>query len=733
MRNIKKLTNNLFLSTIVLCVGNTFVYAQDALGSFGLEEVVVTAQKRAENLQTVALSITAYSGDFLEKSNIANFNDLQSRTPGLVYEEFSAGMPRYFIRGIGSANKSSAVDSAVGIFVDEIYMGRPEMVNNSFFDLERVEVLRGPQGTLFGRNVVGGAISFFTRKPDEEFRARLSATYGNYKTIETKGSVSGPLSDNVFGLVSISTRNHDGYAFNETTGNDIEDEQYVSARAALRFVPNEDLEIQINADVSRRRGTGGWWDLYREGPRSAGKSNSERRRGANHADDGFGNVDNHGISLNVQLDTSLGTLTSITGYRKSETEQRANSTGLFVASLTAADRANYFHTLFIQEDNQYAKQFSQEVRLSSDGSGPFNWVGGLYYFHESVEHFKITDYRFMSFNIEGRVQSDAESKVDAIAAFANASYAFDEQFSLQVGLRWSQDKKKHVLISHGKPFSPYTAYGVVVPNFTAYGSDTWSALTPAASLNYQATPDHLLYATISRGFKSGGYNDEDREKYAAERGFAPEYAWNYEIGAKTEWFDRRARLNFSAFYIDYTDLQVGIIQQIDPNLPPLSFTGNAGKTVVKGIELEWNLIPLEGLNLYGNYSYTHSRIKELIQSGVDLSGKVLPRAPKHKVFVGASYTVIVGEGSSVTGRVDYTYSTEYFSTIVNNPVELVPNQHNLDASILLELTDARWGFELWAKNLTNETNINTIANVSGDGFATFQSPRTYGATIHFRY
>lgn len=698
-----------------------------------LEEVIVTAQKRAENLQAVSLSLTAFSGDFLEKSKIEGFNDLKSRTPGLIYEEFTPGQPRYFIRGIGSIARSSAVDSAVGIFVDEVYMGRPESVNNDFFGIERVEVLRGPQGTLFGRNVVGGAVSFFTRKPTEDLKAQVAATYGNYNLIEGKAYVNGALTDKLFGSVSVTSRNHDGYAFNTTTGNDLEDEQFISARAALRYVANDDLDIQLNADISRRRGTGVWWDLYREGAASIGKSNPDPRRGANDTSDGNSDVDNKGVSLHIQWDAGIGDLTSITAYRESELAARSNTTGLYVAGLTDPNKLNYFHTLFIQEDDQSAKQFSQEIRLASQGDTRLSWVGGLFYFHENVDHAKITDYRFIRFNLQGHIQYDANTVTDAFAAFANASYKFTDAFSVQAGLRWSHDQKDHVSVASGNPFVPFRNRGVIVSGWTSEGDDSWSALTPALSLNYQIVEDKYLYATVSRGFKSGGFNDQETEKLAADTSFAPEYAWNYEAGLKSEWFDKRLRINASFFYLDYKDLQVSIVQQVDPNLPPIGVTGNAGKATVKGVELEWVIVPVEGLTLYGNYTYTDSKIKDLISGNANLDGNKLAKAPKHKLFAGASYSLALDDTTTATARVDYTYSSNFFSTINNSPIELIPTQHSLDAGLRLDLAEGRWGVEVWGKNLTDELNVNSLSNVSGDGFASFSPPRTYGVTLHFRY
>ncbi|MGV3481569.1 MAG: TonB-dependent receptor [Sphingobium sp.] len=707
---------------------------QPAEETGGLEEIVVTAQKTRDNLQTVPLSLTAFTGDNLTRSNIENVKDLAARTPSLNVDTFSPGQPRYFIRGIGGTAAGSARDAAVGVFVDEVYMGRPSMTSTDFVDIDRVEILRGPQGTLFGRNVVGGALSYFTRKPDDEFRAQAALTVGNYDKIDGSFAVSGPLSEGVSAKLSFSSRNHGGYAFNETTDKDIETEHSNAVRGALRFQPGEGVDIQLNADYSKLTGNGNWWHLLREGPNSIGKANADPRRGRNYTDDGFNRIRNGGVSLNARFESPIGEIASITAYRESKLRTRANTTGLFVAELTDPNRNQYHHTLFIQEDDTDSKQFSQELRLASDISDRLSSVVGIYYFHEKVDTTNITDYRFLRFNSQGRRRFDASNTTDSYAVFANLAWEVTDWLKLRGGLRWSRDEKDHIVVAGGNNYTPYRDGGVIVPGFTAPGRAAWSALTPAFSVNFQATPTKFLYASVSRGFKSGGFSDTEVERLSAMEPFDPEFAWNYEVGLKSEWLDRRLRFNASLFYTDYTDLQVTVIRQVDPNFPPFGVTGNAGKVVIKGAELEINAVPVEGWNLYGTYAYTDSNIKELISGTTNLRGNRLPRAPKHKFSIGTSYSVDVQNKVRITGRAEYTYSSNFYSSILNSPVDQIPNLKNLDLGLSFSTPDDRWSLELWGKNVTDRLNINTISEVPPlDGYAQFQPPRTYGATLRFRY
>jgi iron complex outermembrane recepter protein len=692
-----------------------------------LDEVIVTAQKTSENLQTVPLAITALSGDFLDRSKVEGFVDLKSRVPSLAYDEFAPGQPRYYIRGIGNINKSSGVDPGVAIFVDDVYMGRPSMTSTDFTDLDRVEVLRGPQGTLFGRNATGGAVSFFTRKPDRVGRFDGQVTTGNYGLYGASAVVGGPLADGISVKLGATARTHKGYAFNEIAGKDVEDEDFAGVRGAIRFQPNDAWDIQLNVDGSRRRGTGPWWDLAVESAADVGKSNP--------IDVGYADIDNAGASLTVNWKTDIGTVTSISAYRNAQNHNRANTTGLNVLPLSDPDRRNQFTTLFIQQDDENATQYSQELRVDSELGPRFKFVVGAFFFHDDVFHQKLTDYDFVLFGptgLAGRFSFNANNKTDGYAVFANGAYQLTDDLKIEAGLRWSHDKKEHNVIARGRNYAGFMNNGAPVAGYDAPASASWSALTPMASINYQATPDAMVYATVSRGFKSGGFNDTDNDRASALRPFNPEYVWNYEMGTKTEWFDRRLRLNATAFYMNYQDLQVTIVTIVDPALPPIYVNGNAGKTTIKGLEFEFDAVPMEGLNFYGNYTYTDANINRLTTGGVSYAGKKLPHVPKNKFFAGASITRPVG-GFSVTGRVDYAYQSNYFGTIANLSNERSLSQTNVDAGLTITAPGRHWAFEIWGKNLTNELNINTITASSGDGFATYLPPKTYGVTLHVNY
>jgi iron complex outermembrane recepter protein len=724
------------LATIVAC-GVSIPAAAQERSNGGLEEVIVTAQRRAENLQTVPLALSSFSGNYLQREKVEDVSELGSRVPGLQYEQFSPGEPRFFIRGLGSISRSSAVDGDVGVFMDDVYLGRPEMTNINFYDLENLEILRGPQGTLFGRNVVGGAVSYHTKRPTDELKILAQVGYGNFNTFETAATITGPLTDKVSAKLSAGTRNHDGYNFNQTTRHDVEDERFIGASGAIRFRPTDDLDIQLNGDFSRRRGTGPWWILYREAADQLGKAYPDPRNGKGYTDDGFANIDNNGVSLNANWTTAYGTLTSITAYRDSMKANRSNTTGLYAAQITdppAVIAANS-NIVFLQEDDQWSDQFSQELRFASPSGERLTWVGGLYYFEEHVKHDFYVDYRFLFpfFKAQGQSLFKAHTNTRAYAGFANGSYKIFDTLSVQAGVRWSRDEKDHVLTPTGVYTNAFTINGVKVPTWTAQGQGGWNAVTPTASLKWQVTPDKLLYFTYSKGFKSGGFNDNDLEYLSATTPFNPEYVENYEVGAKTEWFDHRLRVNLAAYDMRYTDLQVVILIPATNVGPSRQVTGNAGSALSQGVELELNWLPTDELSFLMTYNYAHTRIDQLVVVGVNQAGNQLTRSPRHKLFLGANYAKPLANDMTATARVGWSYQTKYFTGTDNAKAGIVPTQRNLDAGVGLELQGGRWFVELWGKNLTDSIKPVFPSPVGDDAYSALMPPRTYGVSVRYKF
>lgn len=706
-----------------------------------VSDIIVTATRREESAQRVPVAITALSASDLQARGISGTNDLQFQVPGLQIYSTQVGITNYTIRGLGNANnRSSTADGAVGVFVNEAYIGRPFLVNTDFMDMERVEVLRGPQGTLFGRNTIGGAISFYSTKPGPETRAGGEVTIGNYNQRDAGAFISGQIAENVYAKVAVTTRNHDGYNYNTTTHTAVDDQRMTGVSAALRFTPTSNLDITLNVDTTIRRGFGSWWIDWVRGPYSgAPYANPRSGNGAN--DNGFGNINNTGGSLNIGWATPIGDFTSVTAYREGKLDSRSPSTGTMPAPPgPPAVNSDLSNILFTQEDDYRTRQYSQEFRLASNNDSPFKWLLGAYYFHEKSYHTGIVDFQFNNYyGYTGRARYDSVGTTDAFALFGNLSYNITDKLKVQAGLRWSNDHKESTETASGQSYGAgFKINGVSAPGgFTANGAKTFQAATPSFTVNYQATPTVFLYATVSKGFKSGGFNDVSDEKFAAETAYLPEKVWNYEAGFKADLFDRHARLNVSAFRLDYTNLQVSEVVPAYAGGPNLVVIANAGKTHNQGIETEFQIFPVSNLQFYGNFSYQDSKVDQLsmVVSGVQLNqaGNKLPLVPKTKWMIGGAYTFPMGEALDTTVRAAYSKTASYYGYITNNPLELVPPQSDLTASILFQPRDSRWNVELWGKNLENKLNITQMFQIFNASYAKLGVPRTWGVTVRFKY
>jgi iron complex outermembrane receptor protein len=695
-----------------------------------LGEIVVTATKRAENVQSIPLAVSAIGADTLERENIDTIDDIRNRVPSLQSYSFNVGVPTYTIRGIGSIGRSLAVDGAVGLFMNEVYLGRGFLLNTDLADIERVEVLRGPQGTTFGRNTIGGALSFHTSKPSDSVRMKGQLSIGNYDAVDMKAFISGPLSEKLAAKLAVVSRNRDGFNFNTTTNNDVEDLNFLAVSGSLLYKPTENLELLLNFDTSRRRGTGDWWVIQNEGP-LAGRAYANPRRGDGHTDDGLGNVNNKGADLHLSYEIDAGTVTSITAYREGDMHSSTNSTGKRVALLTdpPAVKAVLGDNLFVQDESYDARQFSQELRFASNKDGPVNWIAGLFYFKENVDHLRFTHARSTARNTETRGGFDSTGWTESYAGFASVGVAPTRWLELQGGLRWTHERKFLSETAFGQSSGrPYTIEGVPAPSgFTSNARSSWEALTPSLSVNLKPSSTKFLYATVSRGFRSGGFNDNQTEKVDAETPFDPEYVWNYEIGAKTEWFDRRLRLNVAGFFLDYSNQQVGIAV---PNTSPVIFvTGNAGKSTVKGFEIEAEATPIPGLYLNAAYTYLKSRLDDLpLTNGGNLRGNEMPRVPRNKLYLSASYEFDIGEFDLIP-RLSYNYTDRQFTTTANNLPEVVPPTENIDWSVGIENKDRGYGVEFWMKNAQNNLNYTALFSFSGTVYGHMSPPRTYGVTL----
>ncbi len=742
--------------------GNT-----DNSDTFAIEEITVTAQKRSENLQETPLAITAIGGATLREDDISNLQDIGNRTPGMVFAAFSPGQPEIAIRGIGTKEDGASASDSVVVSVDDVYIAARTAQVFDIFDLERVEVLRGPQGTLYGKNSIGGSINFVTTMPDEDTKVRFRQTVGDYGRFDTAGMLSGQVAENLFGKVTFSRRKYDGYVTDVLVGSPlfgkkIDDGNTFAYRGVLRWTPSEDLEVIVTADGaddniggSNREPVGSAGPLHNCGCASDPIAVNKALGGAGSAFTSLNNVKGftkrrvQGYSVKINWDQSWGTFTSISAYRKSSFNWLEDSEGLpgsktFVALNAPGGPGPAFTApatdgfAFDVNDGaiEHTKQYTQEARLTSDSETALNWVVGTFYSREETDRTESFFFPSIGLNIAGVNQpSDMASvqsnKSDSFAVYADGSYDVTDKLTLHAGARWSTEKKD--MTAQGIVNS---GFGLLIKNFAKVNaSDRWSNVSWRFVADYQVTDEAMVYGSVSTGYKSGGFTGSASTAQRATTPFDQEKATNFEVGLKSQFFDNRVRLNLAGFYTNYNNLQVTRFFQPENAGFGQFITENAGKAHLKGIEVEYTVLLTEDFEVGGTYAYLDAKYVNFtgtpsINGTGDFTGNTLRQAPKHSASAYGKYTVQIEDGSSVSAKVNYRYQSLSYYDPNNNNLATIPAYSLWDARIAWNSPDGKWELAGWIKNIGDKEYRTHVFSQRGSriAFALFGAPRTYGFT-----
>lgn len=702
--------------------------AAPSVAQQGDHDIIVTAQRQAQRLQEVPVSVTALGTAELRANSIETASDLALRTPGLTVGGYDPVQLDFSMRGIGSTPgiaQGAGGNPSVVVFVDGVYAGRGGIPDLDSLDLERVEVLRGPQGTLFGKNAIGGLIQFISRKPQAEPSIFAEGTYGNYNRIGITARGNVPLTDKLYMSAGFSGKYRDGYEYNETTGNRVNDEKMSTGQLALRYLPTETLDITLRGSIMHQDQKGNprhnlCDDSFNGGVHCVGINPDPRV--VNAWVDGKIKRTIQSYSGEINLDTGFGEITSLTAYRKISFDFQ---TPFFSNPINPP-----FQVESTDFGNEKATQFSQELRMAFHTADErLNGQVGVYYLTEKIrrQQGQIQDFPTPAGSGTGFYPQTVHS--DSLAAFGQLDYEILPSVTLTAGARITWEKKKGHFqgykLDSGPGLPPPLA---VIDGYDVKSSKSWKAVTPRFAINWQANSDLLLYGSISRGYKSGGYQGLAGEGVGASTPYDPEYAWSYEAGAKTDWFDRRLRLNASVYHTSYSNLQIS-------QLVPLCcvVVTNAARARIRGAELEFVVRPVEGVQFDGSYAYTDTKFTEYAVSGLDYTGNRLPRAPKDKLNVGAHFEVPLGNLSARL-RADYSWIGDAYFEASNIPQQLWPSHDNLDARLTVAGPDDRWEVAVWGKNLTNEL-VPTYLTYFGPFqqiLTPWQPPRTYGVTLTFR-
>jgi iron complex outermembrane receptor protein len=723
----------------------TDTFAQSAGAT--LEEIVVTAQRREENLQDVPISIIALTGAMLEETGIRDPRDLQTFVPGMQFQSGTAATTTIiFLRGVGIGDFNANTVGAVGVYADEVYLGANSGKLFNAFDGDGIEVLRGPQGTLYGRNTTGGAIKFSSVKPSDELSSNVSLLYGNYNDIRLEGGIGGPLvADKVKVRVSGLYETRDGTTKNRVTGDDVNDMDLWAARAIVDFTPTDSSLLRLIVHGGQNNGGARQFQHRGQGidfstpPNPNFDENGVPLDGMGYADtdhnvlagdyniQGKEDVDVFGASLLARLELDGVTLTSITAYEKVDRK-----------TLEDTDASPNNVLTGVYEDKP--RQWSEELRAQSNGSEPLTWIAGAFFFHDDLEtnssYDVLRDLRpfFVSpenptgFSPENNIyfaRYPYTQKTDSWALFGQADYRFSDKLTLTAGLRYTEDK---IDLDYRSYFdeSPYFTFTVLDVN----ESKSFSDLSGRLALSYKTSEHTMIYGSISTGYNSGGFAGFAAIDPVQLKPFDPEHLYAYEVGFKSEMMDNRVRLNASAFYYDYQDLQV-FIYDLSTGVP-LQSKLNAGSGSVYGMEAELTVKPTSQFDAFLGLSLLSSEYHDFTDGlGNDYSGNDLVNAPGTAITAGMTYTQPLGDSGALSALVYGSYQSQIYFTPANDKLYGQDSVTLLNAR--LTWTPASEAFEvaLWGKNLTDEEWVNFIAPIVTMDQLNYSDPRTYG--VEFRY
>jgi len=698
-------------------------------------DIIVTAQRRSESLQSVPAAITAFSGEALARQGLNSVSDIATRTPSFVIGQQGPASSDLSIRGIGSSDRDAGSERSVIVFQDEIYTGRAGGIPADLFDLERVEVLRGPQGTLYGKNAVGGAVNLITRKPGGAANVNGEVSVGDYGLFQVRAAAGVPLSSTLDARIAFSSKRQNGFYRNTLFNARSDDYNLNAGRAQLRWRPSDPLDVLLSGDYAHDDVDGITTYVTATPALLATGFNpgSNPFVGSNNIF-GFTHRTSAGTSLRADYDIGFATITSLTGYRNLKLRENRDLAGdplVVTPTGTVGFASNQLMT-------EQSESFSQELRLTSKGSGPFTYVGGLYFQTEKTH--RIEERQRQLNAAISRPRFDQENLTHSYAAFGQVSWRVAQPVKLTLGGRYTIDSKNFGLVVTN-PFG-YVSVSPASAVFSATGNDEWRAFTPKAVIDVDFARDILGYLSVSRGFKSGGYQGLAATAAAARTSFNPEVATSYEAGLKTRFFDRRVTINVAAYYTDFKDLQFRqrILTVPGDQSSAIVVVANAGKARIKGVEVESTFVATNWLSFNLNYSYIDSKITQFnATTGVtDVTGFRLARAPQSTVTAAVNLDIPVGD-YRLGGRVGYDHRSSFWFEPSADPALLQPGYGLFDARVSVAPQGGRWSLEAWMRNIGN-TYYRTFAQSIGFATGTTSAattrtgdPRTFGFTARVKY
>lgn len=674
-------------------------------------EVVVTARKRSESIQDVPASIQAVSQQQIQALNVASLSDLNGTTPNAsIAPSGSTNAGAITIRGITSLVRNAGFEAGAAVYVDGVFQGRPTGNNQDLIDIERVEILRGPQGTLYGKNTTAGAFSLTTISPGDTWQRAGSVRFGSRDEMQIAAYAAGPIVPDKVGVkLSAYRRVQDGHQRDVGTGRKYGETNVFGVRGQLRLTP-ADWIIDLRGDYMKDDSTAPKPEPVTSPAVTPGRDTIASNIAQPNS------VEGGGVSLTVERDLGFATATSVSAWRKLETRQITDD-DYYAAAIPVLVGVSHDWT-------DEARQFSQELRLASNGDGPFSYVAGVYYFDQFLDSSRP----FSLAGVANFFYDFARIDTESYAAFVNADYRFTDRLTLTAGLRYTEETKNLEFEQKGYTFGPLDY--PTIPHSLDEFSD--SDLSPTASLMYEFTPDVSGYMTVSRGFKAGGWNpDITKRTSAKEIRFDSEQVTNYEAGLRTQFFDRRLTVNLTGYHMDYDNLQ---ISQFLPATSEFIIT-NAGKAVIDGAELEVITRPASWLTIYAGGAYNDAHYTRYQSGTGDFSGQQFTNAPEWSGYVSGDVTVPMRRDLDLLVHADYRYQSEVFfddSRTVNQGLAYASGGYGLlNARIgVRTINDIEVSF--YGQNLTNKRALLNRGNdLLGLGIVldSYSAPRTFGIRV----
>lgn len=715
---LHKRAPNLVLTMACTMVGTTSAQAQ-------IDEIIVTAEHRESTLQDTSISMTVMDDRTLQELGATTFVQIGDFSPNVMMYEAPGKVGGVIaIRGFKNGETISTFEPKVALYLDGVLIAKNAGSAFDILDLERVEILRGPQGTLYGRNTAGGAVNLITKKPHDEFEGSFAVTVGNFSQRDVKGNINIPLTDTLALKATLASLNRDGYWRNDSLGRDEADRDRVAGQLQLQWQPTDDLNVLYAYD--RTEVDENTWpvQLLDYNPTTLPElaphvgSGSSSRRNLDWAGYQKATVDGHSLNINWDMNEDM-TLVSISSLRRMEVDGSNDS-----------DASPEF--VFANRSGDEAETFTQELRLVGNGLGDrLKYVLGAFYMHEDIgEVYNINVLPNFGL-LESGTSGSAKNKIWAV--FGEGTYNFTEKFDLTFGLRYTDENREMSRVD----IQNIPALGMYNRSPLPDASGNFSDVSGTVSASYDWTDDLMTYVKVSKGYVSGGFNIRSPSPATFQQGYDEETVYTYELGWKSTWLNSTLQVNGALFYNEYKDLQVNLLDAATA----ANNIGNAGEAVSQGLEIELLARPTERLDLGAGYGHLDTEYKTYIDpaSGADLSTNDFGHAPRHTVNAWARYTVPdFQQLGDLSVRLDWSYRDKH--ALIPQPGNRVPSYDFLNARISLDNIQGPYGtwlrVSLWGQNLTDEvwytSGYNLLSSIGFRAAAT-SPPRTFGVDFEIGF